>query len=408
MGAGGSKLQPSAKSDVPVRSLPILYVINSLDIGGAERHLARVVERLDRDEWAPAIYTIIRRGTMADVVERSGVPVYSPAIPDFLQGRNTLSRAAHVGLAMVQLTWHMMRFKPRLVHFFLPMSYLIGLPATFLAHGLTAFRGSLPLRVMSRRSLSLYQRDRPILGRLEHLLHTGCSAVVGNSRAVVAELEAEGVNSERLKLIYNGIEVPPAPPAAVPSLRAALSVPADAVVITQVANLISYKGHADLLQAFAKVQAAVASEVMLCLVGRDEGIGPQLADQARSLGIEAKVKWMGERGDVMEILAASDVGVLSSHQEGFSNAILEGMAAGLPMVVTQVGGNPEAVLHEQTGFVVAPRNPEGLAQALVRLIVDPDLRQRLGRAGRDRVETHFSLEGCVEEYERLYGFLAKA
>ncbi|MDJ0894087.1 MAG: glycosyltransferase [Alphaproteobacteria bacterium] len=403
--SGETELQSSPKSDVRKRPLPILYVINSLDIGGAELHLTRMLQRLDRNEWAPAIYTIVRRGTMADVAERNGVPVYSTSIPDRLRGRDMLSRTARLTLAVFQLVWHLARHKPRLVHFFLPVSYLIGLPATFIAHVLTPFRGALPLRVMSRRSLNRYQLTRPFIRRVERLLHGGCSAVIGNSRAVVGELEAEGVRPDRLRLIYNGIEVTPAEPAATASRRAPLSLPEDAVVITQVANLIPYKGHADLLEAFAKLRSAAASDAVLCLVGRDDGIGPQLVDQARSLGIAEQVKWMGVREDVADILAASDIGVLSSHEEGFSNAILEGMAAGLPMVVTRVGGNPEAVLDGETGFVVEPRDPEGLAQALGRLTDNPDLRRRMGEAGRQRAADHFSLTRCVEDYERLYASL---
>ena len=96
---------------------------------------------------------------------------------------------------------------------------------------------------------------------------------------------------------------------------------------------------------------------------------------------------------------------MSSHEEGFSNAVLEGMSAGLPMVVTRVGGNPEAVIDAETGFVVEPHDPEGLAEALIRLIADPALRRHLGEAARNRVETHFGLERCVAEYERVYASL---
>ena len=334
------------------------------------------------------------------------MPVYSPRIPPSLQGRGALSRAARLGLVFAQLVWHLMRNRPRLVHYFLPASYLIGLPATFLAHVLTIFTGKLPLRVMSRRSLNLYQRNHPIVGRLEHLLHGGCNAVVGNSRAVIAELEAEGVRPERLRLIYNGIEAPPADSLDGGAKRAELGLSDDALMIVQVANLIPYKGHADLLEAFAKAQAAVSVEMALCLVGRDDGIGPQLKAQAEALGIADRVRWLGPRGDVASILAAADIGVLSSHEEGFSNAILEGMAAGLPMVVTRVGGNPEAVVDGETGLVVDPHDAAGLAKALTRLAEDPVLRRRLGEAASNRIEAKFTLGRCRDDYERLYTALA--
>ena len=111
---------------------------------------------------------------------------------------------------------------------------------------------------------------------------------------------------------------------------------------------------------------------------------------------------------VAETGPASDVGILPSHEEGFSNAILEGMAAGLPMVVTRVGGNPEAVVHGVTGLVVPPRDPSAMAAAVLDLVRDPARRQRMGEAGRHRVEEAFSLDACVDRYARLYRMLSGA
>ncbi len=394
----GSRKQP----------VPILYVIGTLDVGGAECHLARVVPALNRDRWAPAIYTFLRRGELAATLEASGVLVHGPRVPAILDGTGPLVCALRLGLTTVQLVRHLMRERPRLVHYFLPASYLLGLPATFLAHALRAFRGPLPLRVMSRRSLNLYQRGFPILARLERVLHGACSAVVGNSLAVTAELSAEGVRPDRLHLIHSGVEIPTTQSTERSSKRAVLGLREEAIVITQVANLIPYKGHADLLEAFAKLKATVSRDLVLCLVGRDDGIGVELAAKAHTLGVGSQIRWLGERKDVGAILVASDIGVLSSHQEGFSNAILEGMAVGLPMVVTRVGGNSEAVIDCQTGLIVEPRDPEGLADALIRLAIDHDLRQRLGQAARQRVEAEFSLRECAADYDRLYTSLVGA
>jgi len=402
VGEQGMEQKEAKRRTVGAQPVPLLFVIGSLDIGGAEGHLARIVPQLDRLVWAPAIYTFIRRGALAEAVERQGVPVYDATFPAFLRGRDLVSRGVRLVLTFAQLVRHLIRRKPRVVHYFLPASYLIGLPATFVAHALTAFAGPLPRRVMSRRSLNLYQRKYPILARLERLLHKGCNVVVGNSRAVIEELKGEGVSSECLELIYNGIEMPPVEARDMRSRRANLGLPEQAVIVTQVANLIPYKGHADLLDAFAKAQAATSVGMALCLVGRDDGIGAELAAKAEALGIADRVTWLGARGDVAAILAASDIGVLSSHQEGFSNAVLEGMAASLPMVVTRVGGNSEAVIDGETGLLVEPHNSDALAKALVRLADDAALRLRLGEAARRRVEDNFTLGRCADRYERLY------
>ena len=112
--------------------------------------------------------------------------------------------------------------------------------------------------------------------------------------------------------------------------------------------------------------------------------------------------FLGSRKDVGSLLAASDIGILCSHEEGFSNAILEGMAAGLPMIVSDVGGNAEAVIHDETGLVVPAGDPKALANAIVALIGNPERCRTMGHAGRMRTERSFSMEACVEEYNRLY------
>jgi glycosyltransferase involved in cell wall biosynthesis len=119
-------------------------------------------------------------------------------------------------------------------------------------------------------------------------------------------------------------------------------------------------------------------------------------------GLKANVEFLGERSDVPALLAAADFGVLSSYEEGFSNVILESMAAGLPMIVTNVGGNPEAVLDRQTGIILPPHDPAALGQAILDLAQDPELRRRLGAAALLRVQKDFSMESCVDAHEGLY------
>jgi glycosyltransferase involved in cell wall biosynthesis len=120
-----------------------------------------------------------------------------------------------------------------------------------------------------------------------------------------------------------------------------------------------------------------------------------------SQGLGPNVIWTGTRKDVTAIQAASDIGVLSSHEEGFSNALLECMASSLPMVVTDVGGNAEAVIDGETGLVVPAKNPYELGQALLTLALDRN-RSNMGRKGRNRIMNKFTMDICVERYELMY------
>jgi glycosyltransferase involved in cell wall biosynthesis len=160
-----------------------------------------------------------------------------------------------------------------------------------------------------------------------------------------------------------------------------------------------------LLTALGGIAGALPPGWSLLCVGRDDGIGTALMQQACALGIEDNVKFLGMRTDIPALLGAADIGILASHEEGFANAILEGMAACLPMVVTDVGGNAEAVVDGVTGFVVPARDESALGSAILKLAFDRHLRRTMGDAGRERVEKYFGIDRCVANYARLYAGL---
>jgi glycosyltransferase involved in cell wall biosynthesis len=258
-------------------------------------------------------------------------------------------------------------------------------------------------RIMSRRSLNLYQTKHALFGRIERWLHPKMDLICGNSQAVVADLVNEGVRQDQLQLIYNGVA--PNRFHCARSRREVLEelrIDPGALVIVIVANLIPYKGHADLIEALGLVRDRLPDPWVCLCVGRDDGIGDELRTRANGLGLGDRTRFLGSRADVPDLLRASDIGLLCSHEEGFSNAIIEGMICGLPMVVTDVGGNAEAVVHGVTGLVVPARDPEALGQALLQLCQDPERRSRMGKAGQKRAHSHYSIEACVAAYEALY------
>jgi glycosyltransferase involved in cell wall biosynthesis len=259
---------------------------------------------------------------------------------------------------------------------------------------------------MSRRSLSRYQRNWPAVARIERLLHRRMDAVTGNSRAVVKELSAEGIPETKLRLIYNGIDI--APEMNRSEARRALGLSDDALVGVMVANLIPYKGHHDLIEGLAGIAGQLPADWRVLLAGRDEGLRFELEALAAERSIGENVVFLGERSDVPRLLAAADFGLLTSHEEGFSNVVLEGMAAALPMIVTDVGGNAEAVLDGETGLVVQPRNPKSIGEAVLQLAGDARLRTSLGQAGQKRVVEHFSMEACLRAHLQLYRALLAA
>ena len=372
-------------------SARIVFIIGSLDYGGAERHLVQVLPDLAARGWDVSVFTLAAPGEQSSVLRNRGITV---AAPPRLGRRSShvIYRGMRLIAAALSSIAYLLRHRPDVVHFFLPEAYLVG--------GLCALAVRPRCLVMSRRSRNFYQGRHPRLAPIERFLHKRMSAVLGNSQPVVADLLAEGVPVDRLGLIHNGIDLLPfAAPMDRDSMRRSLGITEGELVFVKVANLIPYKGHADLLEALAHAPLPVPWR--LVCVGRDDGTLVGLRDLAGRLGLADKVIWAGLRSDVPALLAAADVGVLASHEEGFSNAVLEYMAAGLPSVVTDVGGNTEAVEDGVTGLVVPVRDGQALADALVRL-VDPQLRRRMGQAAHARVAEDFSLHACTAAYDALY------
>jgi glycosyltransferase involved in cell wall biosynthesis len=122
----------------------------------------------------------------------------------------------------------------------------------------------------------------------------------------------------------------------------------------------------------------------------------------RKLGLAERVHFLGYRAQLLPIYTSFDLFMLSSRREGICNSLLEAMAVGLPVVTTDAGGTSELVLDGQTGYIVPQRDVNGLARATIKLINDASLRQRMGRAGRERVETEFSFRLRLQRIEALY------
>ncbi|MGE0254677.1 MAG: glycosyltransferase [Alphaproteobacteria bacterium] len=362
-----------------------------LEVGGAERHLLQVLPRLDRRRFAASVCSTHGPGSYDGPMRDAGVPVFAPA------------RTGHGVAALPGKALHFLRTArivgPDLVHFFLPQAYLVGGP-------LAVLLGLRP-RVMSRRSLNDYQRRHPVARRIERRLHCHMDAVVANSRAVAANLLEEGVDPKALSIIANGIDTGRFAAIARAEARAALGLGDDEMVIVCVANLIPYKGHADLVDALAA--ATLPSRWRCLLAGRDTaGIGPALDARAAALGIGDRIVRLGLHDDVPALLAAADIFVLASHEEGSPNSLAEAMAAGVAVVATAAGGTAELVDDGRTGLLTPPRDPAALAAAISRIAADSGLRHRLGTAARDHIAGEHSIAACVARYEALYeGLLAR-
>ena len=369
-----------------------LFIVRSLEIGGAEKQMAILAEYLTKEMYPCHVFSLECHGPLMGRLTELRVPVYCGGLKE-----GDLSVAPWKALfAEWKLIRVVRQLRPKVVHSFLPLITFMG--------ALAGRINRVPRVIASCRALGTHQERYPILKTLDQVAYRLSHYVTVNSQAVWDDLMSrDRMDLGKLVLIYNGIDVGPFELACQKrdELRKKLGLRDCDRVVTAIANLISYKGHKDLLYAARLVKNRIPS-CTFWLVGEDRGIQANLEHAARDLGIQKDVVFMGERSDIPNVLAVTDLSVLPSHEEGFSNVILESMAAGLPVVATSVGGNSEAVMDGVTGWLVPPRNPEIMAERIVDLLRDPQKARFWGAQGRERVKTLFTIEQMVSNYLRLY------
>ena len=283
--------------------------------------------------------------------------------------------------------------KPDIVHTFIPENNTVG--------GFIAELAGIKIRIASRRARNHHRKQKPLFTHFEDWINRRATLILGNSRAVLSDLQNEGIEAERLGVIYNGVEAERFRGLDRNTSRLEFGLELHQLCLAVVANFNSKKRHVDLLEALDQIKSSLPNQWILFLVGRDDGIECKLKRLTREKNLEANVRFLGLRDDVAKVLAASDIGILSSGEEGFANAILEYMAAGLPVVATDVGGNGEAIT-EREGFVVPKGDIKAMANAILQLAFDPNLRLDMGRLGRLRALTNFSVDTMVTKHQKVY------
>lgn len=220
-------------------------------------------------------------------------------------------------------------------------------------------------------------------------------------------MQRERMNEDRIVVIRNGVDALPDGRAETADTRKELGIDGDKLVVGMVANFNrSVKGVSRFLEAIPEIVRAVPSARFLLLGrGKEE---KSLREKARSMGIEPYVIFAGYKTDVHRYYAVMDVSVLTSFSEGLSITLLESMRCGVPVVATRVGGNPELVVDGVTGYLVPPGDVPAFASRTVKLLLDRDLRERMGEEARHHVERYFSLSNVASRYLEIYeGLLSR-
>lgn len=365
------------------KSVPILHFVNILGIGGSEGQFVERVRSTDFRRWRPLVAALKKDGPHLAELQRLGLE------PQEFRLRGSFAHPATL-LTIGHLAAWMRLQGVRLVHAQDFYTNLLAVPAARLAGA----------KVIASR-LDLAHWHGPRRRRALALATRLADRVQVNAHAIKRQLvNEEGIDPERIEVIYNGIDLERFDRRREEPLAAPLPMPEGARTIAVVANLHPVKGQQDVLEALGEI-AGRFPDVHLLLVGEGERRGPITA-RARQLGLADRVHLVGHRTDVPAVLARCEILVSSSYAEGLSNSVIEGMAAGLPVVGTAVGGTPELIVDGQRGHLVPPRSPSRIADVLMKLLEAPESGRRLGEAARRFVEAELDLHTMATRFERLY------
>lgn len=368
----------------------VLQLIDSFDQGGSERQAVQLVRLLkESGRYQVHVACLSRRGVLRSDLEGMGFT----NIPEFPL---TSFYDANAVTQLRRFVAHLKNLQIDCVQTHDFYTNIFGMAGASLAR--------VPVRIASRREsgkrASHHRRVERVSYRLAH-------AVIANCEVVRQQLIAEGVRSDKIVTIHNGLESDCFTESNLnrETVLRKFGLPADETrrFVTSVANLRAVKDYPTFLRAAAKVVKTIRNSAFL-IAGEGE-LMDSLRSLAKELELKDRVFFLGRCQSIRELLALSEVCVLSSESEGFSNSILEYMAAARPVVATDVGGAREAVADAESGYLVPAADHEKMAACIISLLRDPERARAMGMRGQEIAKEKFSSEVRLRKTETLYNEL---
>ena len=370
----------------------ILFVSGTLDIGGTEKHLSMILPELIKEGFDISIFIIGSPGKLAPLMSKTGILVQLPFGISLIERLPKKIRTLLLLLfSIISLGWFIFKHKPQVLHMFLPLPYLVGSSAAIFT--------KVPFKIMSRRSRNFYMSKHKLAKHVEKFFHRKTDLVIANSKEVMTDLINEGFDLKKIRLIYNGINIEDKKTfhAIRRSKRIEMGLQQN-IVIIMIANIYKYKGYVNAIEAIDFLPKEIKENVVMIALGEDRGFKKEIDKMLLKLP-EVDLRFLGSVPDVIPYLSVSDIALLASHEEGFSNSILDYMNASLPVVATRVGGNAEAIINGTSGHIVPPQNSKEISKRLKDLCLSVDLRVSMGLKREERLGALF-LSG--EMFKRIY------
>jgi glycosyltransferase involved in cell wall biosynthesis len=378
-------------------ALKLLQFLPVFECGGTERQVLNLGLGLDARGHQVSFGCLRKSGRLLKEVEARGIPVSEYGMRSFYSGRFLRQQVAFAR--------QLVRQRTQVVHTYNLWGNVFAIPAARMA--------GVPVVIAGIRDCGLYLTNWT--RRVQRHVCRLADHVVVNAQGIKDWLVSDGYDASRITVIHNGLDlgrfthIETLDGAA---LQREFNVPAGAPLISIVARMCPSKGFDDLIDAmpivlarYPEARLLVVGEGLKSVEGRlqqDTSYQGALAQRARALGVHDRVIFTGYRADVPAIFRAATLDVQPSRTEGLSNSVLEAMASGAPVIATPVGGTPEVMTHDETGWIVPVQNPPALGEAICRLLGDPERRRRLGAAARAQILATHTIDRLVDKTAGLY------
>ena len=384
-----------------MKKINIIHLIDTLEVlGGTEGHVLQLIKRLNADKYSHLVCPIAPRSSPTiDIYRQNGIEIL-PLGLDRVYDHNAFKKALYLKKLIRQRSCQIIVC----YHF---GAELFGLLLSRLAH--------VPVLLFSRRDIGYKENNwyHQLAKRIASSFATKVIMVAQHQQRIFQQ--QEHISQNRSVLLYNGVDL---------NLfrkkvnqaekRSNLGLPLNAPIIGTVGHIRPIKGHDDFIRAARLVKDEVQTAKFIIVGGevqesaKEQNYKLFLNELLTELDLHEDVSFLGNRSDVNEILKVMDVFVLPSRSEGFSNALIEAMAAGVPIVATNVGGNSEAIVDGDCGWLVPSATPRKLAEKIIELLKNPQKAAQLGKAAQKRAQSLFSLDGMIEKYDQLFQSTVKS
>ena len=364
--------------------IKVLRIISSLPIGGVEKTLLSLLPRLNKEGFDVSICCLYKRGDLAKEMENAGIPVH------FIGMRSRIDFDLKYFNGIRKLVDFLKREKIDIVHTHMYKANIPGRIAALLAR--------VPVIIANEHNIDNWKS--PSQFYIDRILANFTSKIIVVSDAVRKFYIEKGIPADKITTIYNGIEINKFKKGIdIKTKKKELGIPLSHFVVGTVGRIELQKGHKYLIDAAFIVKKKIP-KVKFLIVGGGS-LKAKLKRYAKEKGLEKEVIFTGKRKDIPEILSVMDVFLLPSLREGFSIALLEAMASGKGVVVTNVGSNSEIVSDGENGFIIPTNNSDILAVRIIEILKNQELRNKIGENSQKKVED-FSIDRMLKETVELY------